>query len=188
MAEAEPPEAVANPAEADKAGGGGAAPLGHGICCLKAGGAVCFDAVVMAGHGKRGLSPAPCSASRKGPVDDERSGGGVAGIAAVEHLGADAAAGVGTRTLASRLPCMMEQASPSVTAAAPAAKRARFGPLAAAAAAQWQLDGSAVEAWAQRRGLPGIGIADIVDYRREHPEEDLAAELAECDLSVREED
>eukprot|EP00438_Fugacium_kawagutii_P029115 Skav233712 [mRNA] locus=scaffold2120:143016:146162:+ [translate_table: standard] len=27
-----------------------------------------------------------------------------------------------------------------------------------------------VELWAQRRQLPGIGVADLLDYRQEHPE------------------
>lgn len=63
-------------------------------------------------------------------------------------------------------------------------KRVRIGPLAFAAAAQWQLDRRAVEAWATTKGLPGVGIAELLAYRREHPEEDLAADLAECDLAA----
>ena len=57
-------------------------------------------------------------------------------------------------------------------------KRARLGVIASAAAEQWGLDLEGLEHWAQRRQLPGVGVADLLDYRREHPEEDLAAGLS----------
>lgn len=43
---------------------------------------------------------------------------------------------------------------------------------------RWNLDVAGVMDWAQRRELPGVGVADLLDYRREHPEEDLAAGLS----------
>ena len=36
---------------------------------------------------------------------------------------------------------------------------------------RWGLDLEGLEHWAQRRQLPGVGVADLLDYRREHPED-----------------
>ena len=41
---------------------------------------------------------------------------------------------------------------------------------ASAAAEQWGLDMEGLELWARRRQLPGVGVADLLDYRQEHPE------------------
>lgn len=67
-----------------------------------------------------------------------------------------------------------------------AAKRQRMclGEMAAAAAEQWNLDEDAVIAWATQRGLPGVGFADLLQYRREHPEEDLVAGMCDAELSA----
>ena len=35
---------------------------------------------------------------------------------------------------------------------------------------RWGLDLEGLEHWAERRQLPGVGVADLLDYRREHPE------------------
>eukprot|EP00439_Symbiodinium_sp_Y106_P056483 s2923_g7.t3 len=59
-----------------------------------------------------------------------------------------------------------------------APKRARMGAIASAAAEQWGLDLENLELWAEHRRLPGVGLADLLDYRRDHPEEDLSAGLA----------
>ena len=59
-----------------------------------------------------------------------------------------------------------------------APKRARMGAIASAAAEQWGLDLESLELWAERRHLPGVGLADLLDYRRDHPEEDISAGLA----------
>ena len=56
-------------------------------------------------------------------------------------------------------------------------KRARMGAIASAAAEQWGLDLETLELWAERRHLPGVGLTDLLDYRRDHPEEDLSAGL-----------
>ncbi|CAE7514161.1 DRP5A [Symbiodinium sp. CCMP2592] len=56
-----------------------------------------------------------------------------------------------------------------------APKRARMGAIASAAAEQWGLDLENLELWAEHRRLPGVGLADLLDYRRDHPEEDLSA-------------
>lgn len=63
-------------------------------------------------------------------------------------------------------------------------RRMEFGATAAAAMLQWGLDEAAVIAFAKRNGLPGIGITDLLDYRREHPEEDLIASLADADVDA----
>ena len=62
-------------------------------------------------------------------------------------------------------------------------KRARIGigQIASAALEQWGLDEARVLAWAAERGLPGIGIADLTDYRKEHPDEDCQAGLADLE-------
>eukprot|EP00933_Yihiella_yeosuensis_P031473 TRINITY_DN25043_c0_g2_i1.p1 TRINITY_DN25043_c0_g2~~TRINITY_DN25043_c0_g2_i1.p1 ORF type:complete len:157 (-),score=35.17 TRINITY_DN25043_c0_g2_i1:115-585(-) len=82
-------------------------------------------------------------------------------------------------------PLLVEQAfhrAPSPPLEIPPKKRARLGSIAAAAAEQWGLDPCKLEAWASKRGLPGVGVADLVDYRRENPEEDISAELSEIGL------
>ena len=56
------------------------------------------------------------------------------------------------------------------------------GEIGAAAIAQWGLDEAKVAAWAAQKRLPGIGFADVLQYRREHPEEDLTAGFTDlCD-------
>ena len=62
-----------------------------------------------------------------------------------------------------------------------AAKRTRVGvgEIAAAAIEQWGLSEAKVLRWAAERGLPGVGIADLEHYRREHPEEDMMAGLSD---------
>lgn len=58
----------------------------------------------------------------------------------------------------------------------------RLGEIAAAAVEQWGLDADHVVTWALAKGLPGVGIADLEVYRREHPEEDLAAGLLDASV------
>ena len=53
----------------------------------------------------------------------------------------------------------------------------KLGGMARAAATEWGLDESRLLAWAAARRLPGIGVADVSQYRRENPDEDLSAEM-----------
>ena len=61
------------------------------------------------------------------------------------------------------------------------AKRTRIGigEIAAAAIEQWGLNEAKVLRWATELRLPGVGIADLQRYRREHPEEDVTAGLSD---------
>ena len=59
-----------------------------------------------------------------------------------------------------------------------------MGAIASAAAEQWGLDLENLELWAEHRRLPGVGLADLLDYRRDHPEEDLSAGGTERCLST----
>ena len=52
----------------------------------------------------------------------------------------------------------------------------KLGGMARAAVEQWGLDESRLLAWAAARRLPGIGVADVNQYRQENPDEDLSAE------------
>ena len=53
----------------------------------------------------------------------------------------------------------------------------KLGGMARAAVEQWGLDESRLLAWAAARRLPGIGVADVNQYRQENPDEDLSAEM-----------
>ena len=53
----------------------------------------------------------------------------------------------------------------------------QLGGMARAAVEQWGLDESRLLAWAAARRLPGIGVADVTQYRLENPDEDLSAEM-----------
>ena len=53
----------------------------------------------------------------------------------------------------------------------------KLGGMARAAVEQWGLDESRLLAWAAARRLPGIGVADVTQYRLENPDEDLSAEM-----------
>ena len=53
----------------------------------------------------------------------------------------------------------------------------QLGGMARAAVEQWGLDESRLLAWAAARRLPGIGVADVNQYRQENPDEDLSAEM-----------
>ena len=53
----------------------------------------------------------------------------------------------------------------------------KLGGMARAAVEQWGLDESRLLAWAAARRLPGIGVADVNQYRQENPDEDLSAEI-----------
>merc|ERR1740121_1137032 len=55
--------------------------------------------------------------------------------------------------------------------------RMQLGAIARHAIVDWGLDEDHVAAWAARRGLPGIGITDPLDYRLQHPDVDLAVDL-----------
>ncbi|CAE8715991.1 unnamed protein product [Polarella glacialis] len=92
---------------------------------------------------------------------------------------ADAGAGVGVPDHAM---CPIEAEGQSEADQDRPGKKVCLGPIAAAAADQWCLDKHRLEAWAVCKGLPGVGLADLVDYRRENPEEDISAELSECGL------
>ena len=74
-------------------------------------------------------------------------------------------------------------AEASTSAAAPPAKRVKLGlgAIASAALEQWGLDEARVLAWAAEKGLPGVGIADLTLYRKEHPDEDLVAGVADLE-------
>ena len=52
----------------------------------------------------------------------------------------------------------------------------KLGGMARAAVEQWGLDEGRLLAWAAARRLPGIGVADVNQYRQENPDEDLSAE------------
>merc|ERR1711862_219199 len=67
------------------------------------------------------------------------------------------------------------------------AKRQRLclGEIAEAAVAQWGLDEKQIIAWARRRKLPGVGFADVIQYRNEHPEEDIVAGLSDIADGLR---
>eukprot|EP00747_Dinoflagellata_sp_TGD_P207424 gnl/TRDRNA2_/TRDRNA2_81000_c0_seq2.p2 gnl/TRDRNA2_/TRDRNA2_81000_c0~~gnl/TRDRNA2_/TRDRNA2_81000_c0_seq2.p2 ORF type:complete len:142 (-),score=38.55 gnl/TRDRNA2_/TRDRNA2_81000_c0_seq2:103-528(-) len=58
-------------------------------------------------------------------------------------------------------------------------RRVELGALAAAAMEQWGLQEAKVCNWAAERRLPGIGFADVLEYRRLHPEEDISAALSD---------
>ena len=53
----------------------------------------------------------------------------------------------------------------------------KLGGMARAAVEQWGLDEGRLLAWAAARRLPGIGVADVNQYRQENPDEDLSAEM-----------
>jgi hypothetical protein len=53
----------------------------------------------------------------------------------------------------------------------------QLGGMARAAVEQWGLDESRLLAWAAARRLPGIGVADVTQYRQDNPDEDLSAEM-----------
>ena len=53
----------------------------------------------------------------------------------------------------------------------------KLGGMARAAVEQWGLDESRLLAWAAARRLPGIGVADVTQYRQDNPDEDLSAEM-----------
>ena len=53
----------------------------------------------------------------------------------------------------------------------------KLGGMARAAVEQWGLDEGRLLAWAAARRLPGIGVADVTQYRQENPDEDLSAEM-----------
>lgn len=63
----------------------------------------------------------------------------------------------------------------------PAKKRRRieFGDIARGALEQWGLDEHHVARWASRKGLAGVGIADLLEYRRQYPELDIAIGVSE---------
>ena len=66
----------------------------------------------------------------------------------------------------------IDQNSPLLADAQP-----KLGGMARAAVEQWGLDESRLLAWAAARRLPGIGVADVNQYRQENPDEDLSAEM-----------
>ena len=51
---------------------------------------------------------------------------------------------------------------------------------------RWGLDLEGLEHWAQRRQLPGVGVADLLDYRREHPEDAWVDAKREAPLIFKE--
>ena len=53
----------------------------------------------------------------------------------------------------------------------------KLGGMARVAVEQWGLDEGRLLAWATARRLPGIGVADVNQYRQENPDEDLSAEM-----------
>ena len=57
------------------------------------------------------------------------------------------------------------------------APQPKLGGMARAAVEQWGLDEGRLLAWAAARRLPGIGVADVNQYRQENPDEDLSAEM-----------
>eukprot|EP00913_Durusdinium_trenchii_P008037 g7536.t1 len=91
---------------------------------------------------------------------------------------ADRAAGAARAPRGCSTSAAAHPADADAGAGGPPRKRPRLGYMAMAAAEQWNLDVAGVMDWAQRRELPGVGVADLLDYRREHPEEDLAAGLS----------
>jgi hypothetical protein len=65
-------------------------------------------------------------------------------------------------------------------------QRICLGDIAAAAVDQWALDEDELIAWALRRGLPGVGFADVLQFRKMHPEEDIVAGVIDVGLGIDE--
>lgn len=74
----------------------------------------------------------------------------------------------------------LEDGDPMICEPRPAKRRRMdFGAIALAAMDQWGLDEAMVARWASRRGLPGVGFAELLDFRRENPVLDVSAGLAD---------